>query len=92
MQSNKKSKKVIIEKLRMILDDPNIKDESISDKNLIRLQYNESESQGYNYPERIIGSIRINNSKTPNISKYNIRIDTTQHAMDGFRKIIALFE
>jgi len=38
MQSNKKSKKVIIEKLRMILDDPNIKDESIDDTNLIRLQ------------------------------------------------------
>jgi hypothetical protein len=38
MQSNKKSKKDIIEKLRMILDDPNIKHESLNDKNLIRLQ------------------------------------------------------
>ena len=38
MQSNKKSKKDIIEKLRMILDDPYIKYESINDKNLVSLQ------------------------------------------------------
>jgi transcription termination factor NusA len=38
MQDNKKSKKEILEKLRMILDDPYIKDESIKNKNLIKLQ------------------------------------------------------
>ena len=61
-------------------------------RNLIKLQYNESESQRYNYPERLVGAIRINNSKTPDISRFNIRIDTTQHAMDGFRKIINIYE
>jgi hypothetical protein len=38
MQLNKKSKKDIINKLRMILDDPHIKDDSIKNKNLISLQ------------------------------------------------------
>jgi hypothetical protein len=63
----------------------------LGSKNLIRLQYNESEAQNYNHPERIVGALRINNSRSPNISRLNIRIDTTQHAMDGFRKIISIF-
>lgn len=63
----------------------------LGSKNLIRLQYNETEAQNYNHPERIVGALRINNSRSPNISRLNIRIDTTQHAMDGFRKIISIF-
>ena len=61
-------------------------------RNLIRLQYNESESQSYKSPERLVGALRINNSKTPDISQINIRIDTTQHAMDAFDKIIKLYQ
>jgi len=38
MQDDKNEKKDIIEKLRMILDNPNIKDKSIKNKNLINLQ------------------------------------------------------
>ena len=38
MQDDKKPKKETIEKLRMILDDPNIQDESIKNKYLVKLQ------------------------------------------------------
>jgi len=38
MQDDKKTKKDIIDKLRMILDNPNIDDESIKNKDLLRLQ------------------------------------------------------
>ena len=38
MQDNKKTKNEIVEKLRMILDDPYVEDESIKNKNLIKLK------------------------------------------------------
>jgi hypothetical protein len=52
--------------------------------NLIFLQYDEEEANNFEYPERIIGAIKIKDGD------YRIRIDTTQHAMDGFRKLLEI--
>ena len=53
--------------------------------NIISLQYNKSNSASFQHPERIIGAIRYN------IGDYRIRVDTTQHIMDGYIKIMSLF-
>jgi len=53
--------------------------------NIISLQYNESNSASFEHPERLIGAIRYK------IGDYRIRVDTTQHIMDGYIKIMSLF-
>ena len=50
--------------------------------NLISLQYDESNTWGFEYPERLIGAIRYR------VDNYSIRIDTTQHTIDAFMKIL----
>ena len=50
--------------------------------NTIRLQYKDTNTLDFNFSERIIGAIRIN------IDNYDIRVDTTQHSMDAFRKLL----
>ncbi len=52
---------------------------NLSIDNLMNLQYNSSDS-------RINGAIRIN------ADDMKIRVDTTQHAIDAFRKIIEVFD
>jgi len=47
--------------------------------NLVSLQYDSSD-------DKIDGAIRYN------IDDYRIRIDTTQHTIDAFRKILDVFE
>lgn len=53
--------------------------------NLISLQYNKSNSQIYDNPEKILGGIQIN------IDNPRLRIDTTQHTLDAYHKIIEIF-
>ena len=54
--------------------------------NIISLQYNEENSKSFEFPERIIGAVRYN------IDDYRIRVDTTQHILDGYLKILSLFD
>ena len=54
--------------------------------NLISLQYNESNTQGFSYPESLIGSIRYN------VDDYRIRVDTTQHTIDAYMKILMVLD
>ncbi len=53
--------------------------------NLISLQYNKSNSELYSNPDRIIGGIQIN------IDNPRLRIDTTQHTLDAYHKIVEIF-
>lgn len=52
--------------------------------NIISLQYDHANTLDFNFTERIIGAIRINENN------YDIRVDTTQHSMDAFRKILEI--
>ena len=54
--------------------------------NLISLQYTAENVGSYDYPERLIGGMRYN------IDDGRIRIDTTQHTIDAFMKILLVFE
>lgn len=51
-------------------------------ENLMNLQFNESEANQHPYPERILGGIRFNADDD------RIRVDTTQHTIDAFTKIL----
>ena len=57
----------------------------IGSENLINLQYNKTNSKNFKDPEKIIGAIKIN------IDRSDIRVDTTQHTIDAFDKIIKVF-
>jgi len=63
----------------------------IGANNLISLQYTKDNTQGFSYPERSIGALKLNASSS-DISSFNIRIDTTQHTLDGYTKIVELFD
>jgi len=73
-----------------LIDDKNHKEKyleaiRIGSLNLIKLQYNESNSKGFIKPNKIIGAIRINKDNS------DIRVDTTQHTIDAFGKILEIF-
>jgi len=53
--------------------------------NLMNLQFSESESNQHPYPERLLGGIRFNADDD------RIRVDTTQHTIDAFTKILDVF-
>jgi len=54
--------------------------------NLYSLQYTKDNTVDINYPERVIGAIRVN------INDDRIRVDTTQHTMDAYMKIFEVFK
>lgn len=53
--------------------------------NLLNLQYTGESMYFMQYPERVKGAIRFR------VDDNRIRIDTTQHMMDAFRKILEIF-
>jgi len=52
--------------------------------NLVTLQYDDATAAQYRHPDRAIGALKYRRDAS------GIRIDTTQHAMDAYRKIIQL--
>lgn len=54
----------------------------IAVENLITLQYNEQTAAKYNNPNRAIGAFKYSADRS------GIRIDSVQHAMDAYRKIM----
>jgi len=54
--------------------------------NLISLQYTESNTGSVLYPEKVIGAIRYG------IDDGRIRIDTTQHTIDAYMKVLLVFD
>jgi len=53
--------------------------------NLINLQFKDSNVCNFQHPERVKGAIRYR------VDDNRIRIDTTQHTIDAFMKIIKVF-
>ena len=53
--------------------------------NLMNLQYKDESMYFLEYPERVQGALRFR------VDDNRIRIDTTQHMMDAFRKILQIF-
>ena len=53
--------------------------------NLINLQFTDSNIYNFQHPERVKGAIRYR------VDNNRIRIDTTQHTIDAFMKIIKVF-
>jgi AMMECR1 domain-containing protein len=54
--------------------------------NLMNMQFKDSNMYYLSHPERVVGSIRYD------VDDHRIRIDTTQHTIDAFQKIIEVFE
>jgi hypothetical protein len=54
--------------------------------NLVKLQYTEDSALNFLYPDKIAGALRVN------VQDYRIRTDTTQHAIDAYRKILQVFD
>ena len=54
--------------------------------NLMNLQYNDADVYDLLYPERVKGAIRV--SKDDN----TVRLDTTQHSIDAFNKVMEIFK
>ncbi len=53
--------------------------------NLIKLQYTQENTAHFNRPDRVVGALKYNAERS------GIRIDTVQHAMDAYRKILQVF-
>lgn len=54
-------------------------------QNLVSLQYTEETAARYSNPERAVGALRYGAGRT------GIRIDSVQHTMDAYRKILEVF-
>lgn len=54
--------------------------------NLMNLQFKGADMYYMEYPQRVSGAIRVS------VDEHRIRIDTTGHTIDAFRKIIEVFE
>jgi len=54
--------------------------------NLMNLQFKGADMYYLPYPERVYGGIRVS------VGEHRIRIDTTGHTIDAFRKILEVFE
>lgn len=53
--------------------------------NLMRLQYNQSDVANFDHPERLLGAVKYNKNDN------GIRVDTTQHMIDAFTKLLRIF-
>ncbi len=53
-------------------------------QHLISLQYTTANTSHFSHPERAIGGFRISKDRS------DMRIDSTQHTMDAFRKLLAV--
>ncbi len=58
----------------------------IAVKNLEKLQYGEEESRRFDRPERAVGALRYSTTNP------RIRVDTVQHTLDAFRKLLEVFD
>jgi hypothetical protein len=51
-------------------------------QNIMNLQFNERNTYYLNHPERVLGAVRAG------VNQNYIRVDTTQHAIDAFNRIV----
>jgi len=53
--------------------------------NIINLQFDSENTYYLNRPERVLGAIRVG------VAQNSIRVDTTQHSADAFKRILTVF-
>ena len=58
----------------------------LSVRNLLSLQYTADTASRYEHPDRVIGAFKFDRDRS------GIRIDSTQHVMDAYRKMLEVFE